>query len=92
MCKELQPDIVLMDMSMPVLDGIGATRELRSLPIPQPVIIALTANAFASDQQACMDAGMDHFLAKPVKKAVLLNTLATHLPDNAAPQKPRASA
>ncbi|MBY6059227.1 PAS domain S-box protein [Leisingera daeponensis] len=92
MCKDLQPDIILMDMSMPVLDGIGATREIRSLPIRQPVIVALTANAFASDQHACLEAGMDHFLAKPVKKAVLLHTLAELLAETAAPQKPRASA
>ncbi|UWQ49357.1 PAS domain S-box protein [Leisingera caerulea] len=93
MCKELQPDIILMDMSMPELDGIGATREIRSLPIPQPVIVALTANAFSSDRQACLDAGMDHFLAKPVKKAVLLHTLAAVLAEAAeAQQRPRASA
>ncbi|MEW2915280.1 PAS domain S-box protein [Leisingera sp. JC11] len=92
MCKELQPDIILMDMSMPVLDGIGATREIRSLAIRQPVIVALTANAFASDQQACLDAGMDHFLAKPVKKALLLHTLAALLAETSVPQKNRASA
>jgi CheY-like chemotaxis protein len=76
MCVKLQPEIVLMDMSMPELDGISATREIRGQPIPQPVIVALTANAFDSDRQACLDAGMDHFLAKPVKKSVLLHTLA----------------
>ncbi|WP_245602919.1 ATP-binding protein [Leisingera methylohalidivorans] len=81
MFKELLPDIILMDMSMPELDGIAATRQIRSLPIPQPTIIALTANAFSSDRQACLDAGMDHFLAKPVKKAVLLHTLASILRD-----------
>ncbi|KIC15861.1 ATP-binding protein [Leisingera sp. ANG-DT] len=92
LCKQLQPDIILMDMSMPVLDGIGATREIRSLAIPQPAIVALTANAFASDQQACLDAGMDKFLAKPVKKAVLLQTLAAFLTERPAQQEPRASA
>ena len=93
MCKELQPDIILMDMSMPELDGIAATREIRSLPIPQPIIVALTANAFSSDRQACLDAGMDHFLAKPVKKAVLLHTLAAALDEaKDAQQRPRASA
>ncbi|MEX0305199.1 MAG: PAS domain S-box protein, partial [Leisingera sp.] len=93
MSKDLQPDIILMDMSMPELDGLAATREIRRLPGPQPVIVALTANAFSSDRQACLDAGMDFFLAKPVKKAVLLNTLAAVLADTAhAEQQPRASA
>ncbi|WP_264211494.1 ATP-binding protein [Leisingera thetidis] len=93
MCHELQPDIILMDMSMPELDGIAATREIRNLPVPQPVIVALTANAFSSDRHACLNAGMDHFLAKPVKKAVLLHTLATVLEETAAAQQqPRARA
>ncbi|WP_027256617.1 ATP-binding protein [Leisingera aquimarina] len=93
MFKEQQPDIILMDMSMPELDGIAATREIRNLPMPQPIIIALTANAFSSDRQACLDAGMDHFLAKPVKKAVLLHTLASFLTDTASLElQSRASA
>ncbi|KIC10839.1 histidine kinase [Leisingera sp. ANG-M1] len=91
MCRELRPDIILMDMSMPELDGIAATREIRSLPIDQPVILALTANAFSSDRQACLDAGMDHFLAKPVKKSVLLSTLTAIQTDTVRPEQ-RASA
>lgn len=93
MCRELQPDIILMDMSMPELDGLSATREIRGLAVAQPVIIALTANAFSSDREACLQAGMDHFLAKPVKKAVLLHTLAAAQSDDPAWHKqPRASA
>ncbi|UWQ36947.1 PAS domain S-box protein [Leisingera aquaemixtae] len=93
MCRELEPDVILMDMSMPELDGISATQEIRSLPIRQPVIVALTANAFSSDRQACLDAGMDHFLAKPVKKTVLLHTLAAVLAEAEDTQRrPRASA
>ncbi len=92
MCIEMRPDIILMDMSMPVLDGLCATREIRSLPGPQPVIVALTANAFASDEQACLDAGMDHFLAKPVKKAVLLHTLSAVAEKITMQPEPRARA
>ncbi len=61
---------------MPELDGLAATREIRALNIVQPVIIALTANAFDSDRDACLAAGMDYFLQKPISKSVLLQTLA----------------
>ncbi|WP_020040493.1 hybrid sensor histidine kinase/response regulator [Salipiger mucosus] len=70
------PDVVLMDMAMPELDGLAATRLIREMAIPQPRIIALTANAFASDRAACLEAGMDDFLAKPLRKAALLEALA----------------
>ncbi|MFT6459903.1 MAG: CheY-like chemotaxis protein [Pseudophaeobacter arcticus] len=75
MCPQVAPDIILMDMSMPELDGLAATREIRSLDIEQPVIVALTANAFESDREACLAAGMDYFLQKPISKSVLLQTL-----------------
>ena len=73
--EEMAPDIILMDMSMPELDGLAATREIRALEIEQPVIVALTANAFESDREACLAAGMDYFLQKPISKLVLLRTL-----------------
>lgn len=76
LCRDVQPDIVLMDMSMPELDGVSATREIRALGIGQPTIVALTANAFESDRKACLSAGMDHFLSKPIDKNSLLQTLA----------------
>ena len=77
-------DIVFMDMRMPEMDGLQATRAIRALggeweKIP---IVALTANAFADDVRACREAGMDDFVAKPIRKATLLETLAKTLHDH----------
>ncbi|MBE9231950.1 response regulator [Cuspidothrix issatschenkoi LEGE 03284] len=64
---ENQPyDVILMDMQMPEMDGITATKMIREGNISQPWIIALTANALVQDRQICLDAGMNDFLAKPL--------------------------
>ncbi len=62
-------DLVLMDLQMPVLDGLEATRRLRETlpPERQPRVVALTANAFSEDAARCREAGMDGFLTKPVR-------------------------
>lgn len=61
-------DIIFMDVQMPVMDGLEATRFIRNLgnAIQQPRIVALTANAFEEDKKNCFDAGMDAFLSKPI--------------------------
>ena len=76
MTAEHLPDFIFMDMSMPRMDGLEATRNIRAKTGPQPYIIALTANAFASDEAACRAAGMDEFLSKPVRKQQLIDKLA----------------
>ncbi|MFH1658968.1 MAG: PAS domain S-box protein [Pseudomonadota bacterium] len=69
-------DVILMDMRMPVLDGLDAAREIRQLLGHQtPPILAMTANAFAEDKDQCFEAGMDDFISKPVMPEVLYETL-----------------
>lgn len=77
--RETLPDIILMDMMMPVMDGVEATRRIREIERetlrPSCPIVALTANALESHRDKCLAAGMDDFLSKPIKKKDLIASI-----------------
>ena len=76
MAQRSHYDLILMDMQMPQMNGIEATRIIRALPAyADTPILAMTANAFAEDRQVCLDAGMDDHIGKPVDPDKLYETL-----------------
>jgi CheY-like chemotaxis protein len=71
-------DLILMDIKMPEMDGLEATKRIKAAH-PELPILALTANAFDSDRQLAFDAGCDDFLAKPVSSARCLELIAKYI-------------
>ena len=76
MANEKQPDLILMDMSLPVLDGWSATRQLKANPSTAGIpVIALTAHAMDGEREKCLEAGCDDFDTKPVEFKRLLEKI-----------------
>jgi CheY-like chemotaxis protein len=65
-------DLILMDCQMPMMDGFEASQKIRELAQPQPVIIAVTANALVGERERCLNAGMDDYLSKPFQAEQLI--------------------
>lgn len=81
--KALMPDLVLMDIGLPVIDGYDATRAIKSDEVTKSIpVIALTAHAMAEDRKRCLDAGCDDFDTKPIDLSRLLEKIQTLLGGN----------
>jgi predicted ATPase/signal transduction histidine kinase/FixJ family two-component response regulator/tRNA A-37 threonylcarbamoyl transferase component Bud32 len=77
--RELKPDCILMDLMMPMINGLEATRRIRKLPNQNIVIIATSASVFDFDQQRSLEAGCNDFLPKPIREQELLHKLQIYL-------------
>jgi PAS domain S-box-containing protein len=85
-------DVVLMDVQMPEMDGLDATRAIRKLRMArQPRIVAMTANAMQGDRESCLAAGMDDYVSKPIRVAELSQALLTAATEPAPARASKAS-
>jgi len=79
--SEQRFDLILMDVLMPRMDGIEATRRLRAAGVETPVV-AVTATVTSNDRRRCLQAGCNDFIAKPLDRAKLLDVMRKHLGDS----------
>lgn len=86
MAKSEAPDLILMDMGLPVLDGWQATQQIKAAPPTRSIpVIALTAHAIAGDREKCLEAGCDDYDTKPVEFTRLLGKIEALLQKAATP-------
>ncbi len=89
--RQAQFDCVLMDVQMPIMDGLEATRRIRQDPkLARLRVLAMTANATSEDRDRCLQAGMDDFITKPIQPALLCQTVARWLPEREVAPPPLA--
>ena len=75
-----KPDLILMDISLPLLDGLTATRRIKAQPeLHDIIVIALTAHAMVGDRERALEAGCDDYVSKPIDLRELANKLALYL-------------
>jgi CheY-like chemotaxis protein len=89
--QSLQPDMIFMDISMPILDGKEATRAIRKIEADQGghvPIVALTAHALTGDETAFLSVGLDGYLTKPLRKNLIFDTISQHCPEDVKPPIP----
>jgi two-component system, cell cycle response regulator DivK len=86
LARSAVPDLILMDMKMPIMDGYQATRQLKGDPQTHAIpVIALTAYAMAGDLEKTIQAGCDDYAVKPIDLKPLLEKIRTHLDKRAGP-------
>jgi CheY-like chemotaxis protein len=84
--KQFQPDLILVDITLPGIDGLEVTRRLKMAPQTSAIpIIALTAHNMDGDRQRCLDAGCDGYVVKPIIPTELLNVIARFLAESGKP-------
>ncbi|MCC0177360.1 response regulator [Waterburya agarophytonicola K14] len=83
MANSIMPDLILMDMSLPVMDGWEATKNIKADSVTQSIpVIALTAHAMSGDREKAIQAGCDDYDTKPIELSRLLTKIKAFLPDS----------
>lgn len=87
--QDYRPDIVFMDISMPEMDGKQATAEIRKIEADTRIpIVACTAHAMAGDRDMLLDAGLDDYVTKPLKRAAIEEIIQRYMPEGVSPPFP----